>query len=203
MNDGEDLEKWQERRARVKADKRNGNGFGTPLAVAVRLLPTCTAGDAKAAANRTAGRSNPDSAHHDGVTLTDAVRLLPTPTSRDHKGANQRGDDTCLPGAVKLLPTPRTSDSTGSGEHGDGGPDLRTAISRLLPTPRVSASRTGRSAPSLAQAAEIVDGQVPRELTSIDEAPRSWHGASTSPPSAAGKPSSESQHPTLWTDEEG
>ena len=42
--------------------------------------PTATAGDAKNAANRTAGRSDPDSAHHDGVTLIDAVRLTwPTP----------------------------------------------------------------------------------------------------------------------------
>lgn len=37
-NDEEDLEKWEERRARVKAEKKNGNGFGTPLGVAVRQL---------------------------------------------------------------------------------------------------------------------------------------------------------------------
>jgi DNA (cytosine-5)-methyltransferase 1 len=38
-------------------------------------------------------------------------KLLPTPTSRDGKGANQRSDETCLPGA--LLPTPNASDCTG------------------------------------------------------------------------------------------
>jgi hypothetical protein len=35
-----------------------------------------------------------------------------------------------------LLPTPRTSDTNGPGLHGDGGMDLRTAATRLLPTPR-------------------------------------------------------------------
>jgi hypothetical protein len=39
-NIGEDLENWQERRDRELAKGRNGNGFGTPLAVAVRLWPT-------------------------------------------------------------------------------------------------------------------------------------------------------------------
>lgn len=39
-NDEEDLDNWLERRARVKESKQNGNGFGTPLGVAVRLLPS-------------------------------------------------------------------------------------------------------------------------------------------------------------------
>ena len=47
FNDGESLASWQARRARQKALGRNGNGMGTPLAVAVRLLPTPAAGDAR------------------------------------------------------------------------------------------------------------------------------------------------------------
>ena len=43
----EDLENWKGRRARVKAEKKNGNGFGTPLAVAVRLWPAPTRHNAK------------------------------------------------------------------------------------------------------------------------------------------------------------
>lgn len=42
-NDDEDLTTWQDRRARVKETAGNGNGFGTPLGVAVRLLPTVKA----------------------------------------------------------------------------------------------------------------------------------------------------------------
>lgn len=53
----------------------------------------------------------------------------------------------------------------------------------LLPTPRSAASRTSRraatarqsrSAPSLDQAVELMAGVLPRELTSLDEAPASW-----------------------------
>ena len=42
-----DLDKYLARRAREKAKGRNGNGFGIPLDMAVRLLPTPTTQDAK------------------------------------------------------------------------------------------------------------------------------------------------------------
>lgn len=44
-NDREDLASWQARKTRELAKGRNGNGIGTPLAVAVRLWPTPTASD--------------------------------------------------------------------------------------------------------------------------------------------------------------
>jgi hypothetical protein len=44
-NETEDLDAWQERRARIKVEKKNGNGFGMPLGVAVRLWPTPAARD--------------------------------------------------------------------------------------------------------------------------------------------------------------
>jgi hypothetical protein len=37
-NDGEDLAQWEARRQRVALTANNGNGFGTPLAIAVRLI---------------------------------------------------------------------------------------------------------------------------------------------------------------------
>jgi len=45
-NDGEGVATWEARRQRVKATGKNGNGFGTPLAIAVQLLPTPTVQDA-------------------------------------------------------------------------------------------------------------------------------------------------------------
>jgi hypothetical protein len=36
-NDGEDLDQWHARREQAKATSDAGNGFGTPLAIAVRL----------------------------------------------------------------------------------------------------------------------------------------------------------------------
>jgi hypothetical protein len=43
-NDGEGLDSWQARRERVKLAKSNGNGFGMPLAIAVRLQNPATSG---------------------------------------------------------------------------------------------------------------------------------------------------------------
>ena len=40
--------------------------------------------------------------------------------------------------ADNLLPTVTTSEANGAGVHGDGGQDLRTTVSDLLPTPSVA-----------------------------------------------------------------
>jgi hypothetical protein len=52
-----------------------GSPDGNPdsLHSPVKMLPTATAGDAKAARNATSGRTNPESGHHAGTTLTDVV----------------------------------------------------------------------------------------------------------------------------------
>lgn len=89
-NDGEGVDTWLARRERVKVTANNGNGMGTPLTIAVQLLSTATVGDARNSANRTAGRSDPESKHHDGVTLVDAVRLLPTPTANQPGGTAEQ-----------------------------------------------------------------------------------------------------------------
>ena len=44
-NDGEGLATWEARRQRIKAEKKNGNGMGTPLAIAIQMWPTPRAGD--------------------------------------------------------------------------------------------------------------------------------------------------------------
>ena len=48
FNDGESVESWLARRDRQKKLGRNGNGIGTPLAIAIRLLPTPMASDSAA-----------------------------------------------------------------------------------------------------------------------------------------------------------
>ncbi len=62
-NDGEDLTQWQARRERVKATGVNGNGFGTPLAIAVQLLPTPKASDSYMDTPSTSGRPVEMSTH--------------------------------------------------------------------------------------------------------------------------------------------
>lgn len=73
-NEGEDLEKWLARRECVKTTGVNGNGFGMPLAVAVRLWPTPRASDGTGPGHHGTG----------GVDLRTAV-LWPTPEARDYR----------------------------------------------------------------------------------------------------------------------
>ena len=129
-----------------------------------RMLPTAVVTDSFGARNRTSGRSNPDSNHHDGVTLNDWIRLLPTARSTDGpKGGpgqvNGRGIPDSLPAIGALLPTPVVNDM-GEGKtpekwdawteemrsrhtNGNGhGKSLAIEAQRLLPTPS-SADGTG------------------------------------------------------------
>lgn len=157
------------------------------------LLPTPTASEAT-------GAGYTDRENGGGRNLRTEVSLLPTPMGRDGKGANQRGDTTCLHGA--LLPTPRATDGTkgGPNQRGSSGDLMLPSAVALLATPRVAASRTSRgaatrpssmSSPSLEQCIEIAQGELPREFTTWDELPPSWHGDHTAPPSTGGKASSD------------
>lgn len=197
-NDGEDLDQWQARRAEVKERGRNGNGFGTPLAIAVRLLPTPMAADGGSDRGSSAGWGLRDESRRIG-------QLLPTPTTRDHKGDNQRRDTTCLPGAVRLLPTPTTSDGNGSGAHGEGTADLRTTVNRLKRENHALAQEM------YMQELPPPDGDPRGRLLPTPRATRGGSstetaalltGVSTSRPSAAGNTPSANPPPTLWTNED-
>lgn len=105
FNDGEDLDSWEARRQRNLAKGINGNGQGTPLAIAAQqLLKTPTA---QLAVN--GGSQHPDKrrAGGHGPTLADQVECELLPTPRAKGGPNQRGSsgDLMLPSAVmQLLP---------------------------------------------------------------------------------------------------
>jgi hypothetical protein len=129
-NDGESLESWEARRQRNLAKGINGNGQGTPLAIAVKLLPTPKANDDKGTRTSQGSKDR----YSSGPTLTDAVKLLPTPRATDGTkgGPNQRGSkgDLMLPSAAaQLLPTPTTADGERtSSSYGRGNPTLTGAI---------------------------------------------------------------------------
>lgn len=130
---------------------RSGELFEHPTWAAATRGPGCSLLPTPTASERDRTPEEAEARHRQGRALgrngggrpdlTSVAVLLPTPTARDWKGHNQRHDATCLPGA--LLPTPRTSDANGTGEHGTGGPDLRTAVDRLLPTPTTQAAKHG------------------------------------------------------------
>jgi hypothetical protein len=131
-NDGEDLASWEARRARLLAKDYNGNGQGTPLAVAVmQMLPTPTAREWKGPGTGRPGRVRPDGRVRGAgdVTLGLAVAgmtLLPTPTVHDKQGprdaagvaaraSTSGGPPSLLSETIvnKVLPTPQAHDAQG------------------------------------------------------------------------------------------
>lgn len=98
-------------------NQRGGSGE-LRLSSVVQLFPTPTAMDMGRGRTREWDdwrgemRERHGNGNGHGRSLEiEAQRLLPTPTSRDHKGANQRGDETCLPGALTALQSPAGSES--------------------------------------------------------------------------------------------
>lgn len=111
FNDAEPTESWLARRDRQKKLGRNGNGIGTPLAIAIRLLPTPMASDSAAERVPRLGGQRPSGAkrqtglpeviiHHLVQLQTGAgpvqpaagQQLLPTPdTGTSPRGHGRRG----------------------------------------------------------------------------------------------------------------
>ena len=65
---------WLARRDRQKKPGRNGDGIGTPLAIAIRLLPTPDTGTSPNGHGRRGGR--PGNGHQSGHGLDAAARTL-------------------------------------------------------------------------------------------------------------------------------
>ncbi len=97
---------WLARRDRQKKPGRNGNGIGTPLAIAIRLLPTPMASDGAPERAKQLGGQRPSGAkrqvglpevvaHHlagGARTAAGPGRLLPTPdTGTSPNGHGRRG----------------------------------------------------------------------------------------------------------------
>jgi hypothetical protein len=120
FNDGESLESWEERRQRNLAKGINGNGQGTPLAIAAQqLLKTPTA---QLSVN--GGSQHPDKRRGGGhgPTLADQVEceLLPTPSVADVTGGHRyrsgdRRSELLLPGVAEALTSPGGHSSSPSG----------------------------------------------------------------------------------------
>jgi hypothetical protein len=86
FNDGQSVEAYQARKEREIAKGYNGNGGGTPLAMAVKLLPTPRATDGPKGCPQQRGSSG-------DLMMTSAIlSLLPTPTASDRFGAGAHGD---------------------------------------------------------------------------------------------------------------
>jgi hypothetical protein len=97
--------------ARLMAEIAGGASPGTG-----DRWPTPTRLDSTNTANRTAGRTDPDSKHHDGVTLVDAIRRWATPSARDWRSGEASdetffGNSRPLNEQARRWQTPRAEDS--------------------------------------------------------------------------------------------
>jgi DNA (cytosine-5)-methyltransferase 1 len=132
FNDGESAESWLARRDRQKKLGRNGNGIGTPLAIAIRLLPTPMASDSAAElAPQLGGRRPSGAKRQTGLPEVVAHHLTGL--------AAPSGPAQAAAGPQRLLPTPDTGTSPrGHGRRGgrpgnghQSGKDLDTAARTL------------------------------------------------------------------------
>lgn len=130
-NDGEGLDTWEARRQGMLAKGYNGNGCGTPLAIAVQQWPTPQTTDMDSAARHTT-----DGAMHAGTSLTDAIRKdWPSPIAED---AESRTSNGTLLDSVRgnNWQTPQTSDANGPREaDGKRGLGLNTQAVEDWSTP--------------------------------------------------------------------
>ena len=110
----ESIESWTERRARVRGERRNGNGFGTPLDMAARMWPTPTSTERPG--------TNPNTGKGEGLSKT--AKMWPTP----------RGEGT------RVIENPETArarmDRLKAEGQQTGGIRNLAAEARMFPTPR-------------------------------------------------------------------
>lgn len=81
----ESVESFTARQQALKAKGINGNGSGTPLPIAIKLLPTPVAGDGREKGG--GGRWSPTSAPLEQTIKDETVKLLPTPTTADSRNS--------------------------------------------------------------------------------------------------------------------
>jgi hypothetical protein len=78
----ESIENWTERRAKVREDRHNGNGFGIPLDMAARMFPTPTSRD-----HKDSGPNVNWEPIAKKFRLAGVVQMLPTPRSNSAMAA--------------------------------------------------------------------------------------------------------------------
>ena len=111
FNDGEPVTSWLARRDRQKKPGRNGNGIGTPLPVAIALLPTPMASDGAPERSAQLGGQRPSGAKRQ-VGLPEVIAHRLAAPARDGSGPAAARQE-------RLLPTPDTGISpNGHGRRG-------------------------------------------------------------------------------------
>jgi DNA (cytosine-5)-methyltransferase 1 len=103
FNDGESAESWLARRERQKKLGRNGNGIGTPLAIAIRLLPTPLASDGAAERAPQLGGQRPSGAKRQ-IGLPEVIAChLTSPAGHSARPRARPGRSGCCPHLTPAL----------------------------------------------------------------------------------------------------
>ena len=162
FNDGESVESWLARRDRQKQLGRNGNGIGTPLAIAIRLLPTPMASDSAAERAPQLGGQRPSGAKRQ-IGLPEVITC--------HLAGLQPGSGPAQPRpGERLLPTPDTGTSpNGHGRRGgrpgnghQSGKDLDAAARTLTaPGRERDAGRLGEYEPAIRRWEHVLGQPAP------------------------------------------
>ena len=167
-NDGEGVDTWLARRERVKATANNGNGMGTPLSIAVQMIPTPSVADAAGGHERRGGARGdelllkglakeghlsrfgdyaPAIASHERL----AGRPAPSPTEPGRNGQPRLSPRfaewmMCLSdGHVTDVPGVTRSEQLALLGNGVCPPQAAAALNHLLATPQGGLSRPERT----------------------------------------------------------
>jgi DNA (cytosine-5)-methyltransferase 1 len=141
FNEAEDIDAWLTRRERVKEVANNGNGFGMPLGVAVRLLPTPRAarGASTTETMYALGAKRDDTGDRQGNVL------MPTPQVADATGGHatrsgDRREELLLPGLARSFDDQWVAD-----DGTDYGPAVRLweSLTRPVPPPTLPDGKNG------------------------------------------------------------
>lgn len=163
-NYGEDPASFEERRERLKEKGINGNGAGTPLAVAVRmegdLWPTPVSSDGTAGARQPDGKRGAQLRDFFGASPTRTCEGLPraTPRASDGRAKGDAGGkmesigrQARREGSARPTPTVHGNNNR-KGISAKAGDGLATAAKQeSWPTPRASDYRSGRTSDATAE----------------------------------------------------
>jgi hypothetical protein len=182
-NDGEPLDRWEERRRRNLAKRINGNGMGTPLTIAALKWPTPQHHDTKTRGNTLANR------HYRDHDLSNATANWPAPAAHDGRRPGQELTSTQgmnLTRDVLLWKAPTAQNMNMSGPSRVGcRADLQTQAENW-PTPMASLDKRGTSkrykGDKKAGRCLNTEAKLWRTPTRIDgESGHDYHHSSTNP----------------------
>lgn len=177
MNDGESEETWLARREVLKAKKNNGNGMGTPLAMASVMWSTPLVNDVEKRGNFDTERTK---------CLASEAIMWPAATSSMTTGfgVESRDGGPNLQSAALLWQSPRASDGEkgGPNQRGSKGDPMLSAQAAMWKSPNVCSPNSLRGSGQSASARQAQGHQV-----NLQDQVHEWEPGRSAQPTRAGR----------------